>query len=209
MPISEVFLIDCLEYMKGLPDKFFDLAIVDPPFGIGNWWEKSKHTKHYCQKKWNESPPGPEYFAELFRISTNQIIWGGNYFSEHLPPTNAWIVWDKLMSENQNVSDCELAWTSFSASLRKITVRWSGACKDEQEFMRIHPSQRPIKLHTKTLDLRAKPGDKIFDSHMGSQSSRIAAYDMGFDYWGCELDPDYFAAGCKRFEEHKLQLKLL
>lgn len=105
---------DCLEGMKDFPDKYFDLAVVDPPYGIGSYWMKQKHTQHYGNKKWNETPPGKEYFIELFRVSKNQIIWGGNYYTEHLPVTNSWIFWDKGNDvEKMNTSEGEMAWTSF------------------------------------------------------------------------------------------------
>jgi site-specific DNA-methyltransferase (adenine-specific) len=201
--------MDCMEFMKDKPDNFYDLAIVDPPFGIGSWWKKSKNTKHYSDKHWNEAPPSKEYFTELFRVSKNQIIWGGNYFTEHLPPTNAWIIWDKLMAKNQNLSDCEMAWTSLKMSVKKITVLWSGACRNEKNFVRIHPSQRPVKLHTQTLQKFAKPGYKILDTHLGSGSIAIACMEMGFDLDATEIDNDFFLATAGRVEDYKKQLKLV
>lgn len=205
--ISETHNEDCMVTMARFPDKFFDLAVVDPPYGIGSWWKKSVNTKNYCDKEWNNEKPGKEYFEELFRVSKNQIIWGGNYFTEFIAPTNSWIIWDKLMNNNPT-SDCELAWTSFKTKMRIVRVLWSGALKDEKDFQRIHPCQRPVKLITEVLKKYANPGDKILDTHMGSQSSRIAAYDMGFDYWGAELDPDYFRMGNERYQKHIAQLKL-
>lgn len=193
--------------MARYPDNHFDLAIVDPPFGIGNVWQKSVNTKHYCDKKWNEKIPCKKYFKELFRVSKNQIIWGGNYFTKHLPPTNSWIVWDKLMNNNPT-SDCEIAWTSLKIKMTKITVKWSGALKDEKEFNRIHPSQRPVKLHTKTLSLFANHGDKILDTHLGSGSIAIACHDLGFDLTACELDKDYYDATSKRIKNHQSQLTI-
>jgi site-specific DNA-methyltransferase (adenine-specific) len=205
--ISEVKNIDCIIGMKEFPDKFFDLAIVDPPYGIGNWWKKNTNTKYYCDKKWNNKIPSAEYFKELFRVSKNQIIWGGNYFTDHLPVTNSWIVWDKLMNDNPT-SDCELAWTSFKIKMTKITVRWSGALKDEKEFKRIHPSQRPVKLHDILLQKFAHGDQKILDTHLGSGSSRISAYNAGFGFWGFELDKDYFEAQEQRFQNHIAQQKI-
>lgn len=141
---------DNMKLMARYPDKYFDLAIVDPQFGIGSYWKKSVNTKHYSDKKWNEAPPNEAYFKELMRVSIDQIIWGGNYFTEHLPPTNSWLVWDKLMNNNPT-SDCELAWTSLKIKMTKITVLWSGALKDEKDFYRIHPTQRPVKLQNLAL----------------------------------------------------------
>jgi site-specific DNA-methyltransferase (adenine-specific) len=207
--ISEIHNIDCLEYLKTVPNKFFDLAIVDPPYGIG----ANKMTLGNGKKKiyrglndWDKMIPNEAYFSELFRVSKNQIIWGGNYMTEFLPPTSAWLFWDKMTGLN-DFADGELAWTSFGGALRKITKQWLGAnAKDGQE--RIHPTQKPIYLYSYIINKYAKQGDKILDTHMGSQSSRIAAYDMGFDYWGTELDKDYFHAGNKRFELFKSQGKL-
>jgi site-specific DNA-methyltransferase (adenine-specific) len=198
---------DCMDLMKRYPDKYFDLAIVDPPFGIGSYWKKSVNTKNHCNKKWNESIPDKNYFDELFRVSKNQIIWGGNYFTKYLPATNSWIVWDKLMNNNPT-SDCELAWASLKIKMTKIVVRWSGALKDEDEFLRIHPTQRPVKLHTQTLQKFANPGDKILDTHLGSGSIAIACHDYGYDLTACELDPDYYKAAMKRISDHQSQLKI-
>lgn len=213
-PISQVFNIDCLEYMKTIPDKFFDLAIVDPPYGIGAGDIKfqsgtSNNSKIYRDKDWDSKPPDDVYFNELKRVSKNQIIWGGNYFLEFLGSCRCFIFWDKNQPM-ENYSDGELAWTSFDRVAKVFKKDWYGAmAKEREQQERIHPTQKPTALYRWLLKNYAKSGDKIFDSHLGSQSSRIAAYDMGFDFWGCELDPDYFRDGCKRFEEHKLQLKLL
>lgn len=207
----ELLHIDCMEYMKGVPDKYFDLAIVDPPYGIGNFWMKQTHTTHYGKKNWNETAPDQNYFNELFRISTNQIIFGGNYYCQWLPITNSWIVWDKGNDVGKmNTSECELAWTSFKIPMRKVFVQWSGGRKGVGETGKpnIHPCQRPIKLHKWLLKNYAKEGDKIFDSHLGSGSIAIACHDMGFDFVGCEIDQDYYDAAVKRFENHKKQLTI-
>lgn len=213
--ISEVFNIDCLEYMNGLPDKFFDLAIVDPPYGIGEGNKKNLTRNSYTgfggAKNWvkskdygggefDHSIPSLEYFSELYRVSKNQIIWGGNYMVEYLIGSMGWVVWDKD-NGNCDQSDCELAFTSFSRGLRKFKYRWHGLLQEDMKSKeeRIHPTQKPIALYSWLLQNYAKTGDKIFDSHMGSQSSRIAAYKLGFDYWGCELDKDYFEQGNARF----------
>jgi site-specific DNA-methyltransferase (adenine-specific) len=211
MPISEVYNIDNMEYMKTIPDKFFELAIVDPPYGIGedggktlsrnipNWKWRNPIPKPYKPKGWDNKTPEIKYFTELIRISKNQIIWGANHFISKIPfDSSCWIVFDKKTGDN-DFADCELAWTSFDTAVRQFRYLWSGFKKEIPED-RIHPTQKPVALYKWLLKNYAKPGDKIFDSHMGSQSSRIAAYQMGFDYYGCELDPDYFRDGCKRFD---------
>jgi len=216
--ISEVHNIDCLEYMKTLPDKFFDLAIVDPPYGIGENGSKNQTRGKLAKSKSYKAfagddilPPSKEYFKELIRISKNQIVWGANHFIENNPiDSSCWIVWDKDNGDT-DFADCELAWTSFNTAVRKFTFRWQGMLQQnmKDKESRIHPTQKPVALYKWLLKNYAKEGDKIFDSHMGSQSSRIAAHDMGFDYWGCELDKDYFEQGNKRYEDHIKQLKLL
>jgi site-specific DNA-methyltransferase (adenine-specific) len=204
MPISNVFQTDCNLYMKTIPDKFFELAIVDPPYGSeditrtgGTWANKIDGRARI--KEWDYKPK-KEYFDELFRISQNQIIWGGNYFG--LPANRHYLIWKKHMPENFTVGMCEYAWSSFNANPKIFEF------PSNNQFMRFHPTQKPIQLYKWLLKNYAKPGDKIFDSHMGSQSSRIAAYEGGFDYYGCELDKDYFEAGCKRFDIYKSQLKI-
>jgi site-specific DNA-methyltransferase (adenine-specific) len=214
MPLSEVFLMDCMEGMKNYPDKFFDLAIVDPPYGIGESGQTNKtrsslaKSKDYGNKNWDAAPPDSIYFNELIRASRNQIIWGANHFG-NLAPTSCWIVWDKVNGEN-DFADCELAWTSFTTAVRQFTFKWHGMLQQDMRNKedRIHPTQKPVALYKWLLKNYAKPGDKILDTHMGSQSSRIAAYDMGFDYTGFEIDADYFNAGNERFENFKKQLKL-
>lgn len=191
---NNVHNIDCLEYMKTLPDKFFDLAIADPPYGIdiGNGLGSGEKI---CKMHhgWQFDAPGREWFSELFRVSREQIIWGGNYFT--LPPCDNWIIWDKL-NPGLSFAEAELAWCSIHRKIRifkHYSAKVDGGTK-------IHPTQKPVALYAWILKNYAQPGDKIFDPMMGSQSSRIAAYKMGFDYVGCELDPDYFAAGCARFD---------
>ena len=219
MSVSEVFNIDNMEYMKTFPDKFFDLVIADPPYGIGfdgevdsmvtnnasGKWKNAKG-KGYKRGEWDNKKPEPIYFEELFRISKAQIIWGGNYFN--LPISGGWIVWDKIRPETFSLSQAELAWVSNSGRVSIFKYLWNGFQKQKPEE-RFHPTQKPFKLYQWLLSNYAKKGDKIFDPNMGSQSSRIAAYDMGFDYWGCELDKEYFDKGNQRFENFKKQLKLL
>ena len=215
--ISEVHNIDCLEYMKTLPDKYFDLAIVDPPYGIDiNNQSQGKgggvaRKIEYVKKDWDKNAPNVEYFVELQRVSNNQIIWGANHFIESNPTNSScWVVWDKDNGDT-DFADCELAWTSFRTAVRMFKWKWAGMLQQnmKDKESRIHPTQKPVALYKWLLKNYAKEGDKIFDSHMGSQSSRIAAHDMGFDYWGCELDKDYFEQGNKRYEDHIKQLKLL
>ena len=199
-PISEAHLIDCMEFMLTIPDKYFELAIVDPPYGIEI--NKSGRLGHYGGKgkTWDENIPDKSYFEELKRISKNQIIWGGNYFE--LPPTKCFLIWDKQQPEGVSFASCELAWTNFDLVAKTFYLRPQG-----QEF-RIHPTQKPIALYKWLLKNYAKQGDKILDTHMGSQSSRIACWDGGFDYWGCELDPEYYEQGCTRFNNHIKQLTI-
>lgn len=212
---TKVFNCDCMAGMKDFPDKYFELAIVDPPYGIGisnktysykpslKW--ASPISKIQYSKDWDNEKPDDDYFDELFRVSKNQIIWGANHFG-NMPSSSCWIVWDKLNGESDQ-ADVELAFTSFKTAARKFTYLWDGFKKEIPE-KKEHPTQKPVKLYKWLLKNYAKEGDKILDSHMGSQSSRIAAFDMGFEYVGYELDESYFKAGCKRFEQHKSQLKL-
>jgi site-specific DNA-methyltransferase (adenine-specific) len=216
--INEVYNMDCMEGMAKYPDKYFDLAIVDPPYGIGESnsnfksrgvssakWKRAK-PKIYVNKNWDNQVPLEIYWIELFRISKNQIVWGANHFISKIPyDSSCWIVWDKDTSGD--FADCEIAWTSFKTAIRKIKLTWSGFRKCES-VDRFHPTQKPVKLYKWLLTNYAKQGDKILDTHLGSGSSRIAAYDMGFDFVGFELDKDYFDAQEKRFNDFKMQGKL-
>src|SRR5574344_225422 len=197
--MNESYLMDCMEYMKTLPDKAFELAIVDPPYGI----ERLKNPKGYFEKygdmcKVNDDMPSIEYFEELQRISCNQIIWGGNYFS--LPPCRGFVCWDKLQYY-PNYSQAEFAWTSFQQPSK--IFKYSNS-----DPFRIHPTQKPVALYEWLLTHYAKPGDRILDTHLGSGSSRIAAYNLGFDFVGCEIDKDYFDAQEKRFAAHTAQTSI-
>lgn len=207
---SIVYNDDCMHGLKRFPDKCFDLAIVDPPYGIGAYWMKQKHTQHYGLKNWNESAPGAEYFKHLFRVSKNQIVWGGNYFTDFLPVTNSWIYWDKGSDvQKMNTSEGELAWTSFKIPMRKVYVQWSGGRKGNETGIKcIHPCQRPIALHDWLLMNYASEGDLILDTHVGSGSSRIACAKGGFNFIGFEIDKDYFDAQEKRFKLFESQKKL-
>lgn len=207
MPISQVTNEDCMDLMSRYPDKYFDLAIVDPPYGIGKKLLVGGNTgvvkfhEQYSLNEWDDNTPPKEYFLELFRVSKNQIIWGGNYFIEHLNNTRGIIFWDKNLGEPTNFSHFELAWTSFNCIARKVQI--SSNTGD-----RIHPTQKPVKLYRWLLKNYAKDGDKILDTHLGSGSSRIAAYSMGFDFVGCELDNEYFEAQEKRFQNYLAQQTL-
>ena len=218
---SEVFNTDCLEYMRTLPDKAFDLAIADPPYGdaktVGDTPPPHCKSTHYTfglrkrdsnyqnrrnmgneiRKKivaWDVAP-SKEFFTELFRVSRNQIIWGGNYFE--MPPCRCFVVWRKLsISEEFSMAMAEYAWTSFNTNAKVFECAPQGKASDP----RFHPTQKPTELYAWLLKNYAKEGDRIFDPMMGSQSSRIAAYKMVFDYVGCELDKEYFDKGCERFD---------
>jgi site-specific DNA-methyltransferase (adenine-specific) len=215
---SEVFNMDCIDAMKNYADNHFELAIVDPPYGIGEDGSKN-HTRGKLAVAKNyksfsgqdKEPPSHKYFEELIRISKNQIIWGANHFISRIPfDSPCWIVWDKINGES-DFADCELAYTSFKTSVRKLEWKWAGMLqqnmKDKEN--RIHPTQKPIALYRWLLQNYAKEGDKILDTHLGSGSSRIAADMEGFEFTGFELDKDYFEASVKRFNEYKLQTKLL
>lgn len=200
---SRVFNTDCLEAMKNYPDKYFELAIVDPPYGLGNSVVNSGgRFKKYNNKNgnWDMSVPDANYFEELFRISQEQIIWGGNYFA--LPANKCFIIWDKGQPEGISFAMCEYAWASFDKVAQIYKKRTQG---QEQRF---HPTQKPVALYRWLLQNYGKEGDKILDTHLGSGSSRIAAHMEGYDFTGYELDTDYYNASVKRFNEYKLQTTL-
>lgn len=209
-PESLVTNEDCMEMMKRYPDKFFELAIVDPPYGLGdrlcNGGRLSQKGRisaaQYSGKVWDEVPT-QEYFVELFRVSEKQIIWGGNYFT--LPPTRGFVIWDKKQPL-QTFSFGEFAWTSFDCPAKKIELMYTNFVEgNTSPAEKIHPTQKPVALYKWLLKNYAKEGDKILDTHLGSGSSRIAAYIMGFDFYGCEIDKDYFDAQEKRFKEQTAQ----
>ena len=206
---ATILNVDCMEYMRSLPDKHFDLAVCDPPYGIkassGSSTNKTMREK-IAQGKikggdWDNSIPRNEYFEDLFRVSKEQIIWGGNYF--FLRPSKCFLIWDKGESiYGRDFAECEFAWGSFDRCARIYKLF-------PNQAERIHPTQKPVKLYEWILTNYAKPGQTIFDSHMGSGSSAIAAINLGFEYVGCELDADYYAAACKRIEQHAAQERLL
>lgn len=201
---------DCMEVMKRYPDKYFDLACVDPTYGIGAGSVKfkngaSKYEKSYFKvSDWDIKPPSADYFEELKRISSHQIIWGGNYFLDHLNSTRCFIVWDKTIHGN-SYADCELAWTSFDECVRYFRENIAQTNSEG----RIHPTQKSIKLYQWLLTNYAKPNQRILDTHLGSGSSAIAAHYFGCEFVGCELDKDYYDAAVKRFNQATAQQSLL
>ena len=194
---------DCMEYMKQMPDKAFELAIVDPPYGLpkesthGRGKLKDRILNNGSLEIWDKQPP-LEYFSEMFRVSANQIIWGGNYFN--LPPTRGVVCWDKCQPW-ENFSQWEMAWTSFCSPASLF--RFDNRTKDK-----IHPTQKPVELYKWLLKRYAKQGDKILDTHVGSGSSLIACYEMGFEYLGFEIDKEYFDKATERIEAVKAQVNI-
>ena len=203
--MTEAYNIDCMEAMKQMPDKAFELAIVDPPYREVNQPTKEMRNKVNGKMQNFGKPPKEEFFKELFRISNNQIIWGANNFLPLLPSTNCMLFWYKR-NPMENYSDGEFAWTSFSSVSRCIPIDHFGAHTADQD--KIHPTQKPVALYEWLLTHYAKPGDRILDTHLGSGSSRIASYNLGFDFVGCEIDKDYFDAQEKRFAAHAAQTSL-
>lgn len=211
---STVYLMDCVEGMKHYSDKYFDLAIVDPPYGLE--WEGTGFKKKNIQernlvkvKEWETKAPSYDYFIELMRVSKEQIVWGGNYFGDILGKCKAPIIWDK-QTGNNTFADGELAWTSFkTGTLRIFRHQWCGAFKDSERGNKaIHPTQKPIQLYSWCLNKFAEKGARILDTHLGSQSSRIAADKAGLDFTGFEIDKEYFDLGEKRFKQYKSQLRI-
>ena len=217
-----LYHIDCMEFMADKPDKYYDLAIVDPPYGLDmddHAYQngvncKANGFKDHRKGRWDDAIPDSLYFNELFRVSKNQIIWGGNYMTKFLKPTMCWIIWNKVQ-RNFSFSDGEMAWSSFDLKLKifdyargnesgfapKIKAGMKNGCN-------IHPTQKPIALYEWLLMNYAKPGDKILDTHGGSGSICIACHNLGFDLDWCELDAEYFEEAKKRFDIHKAQLRI-
>jgi len=191
---------DCMAAMAEFPDKFFDLAVVDPPYGIGISGNsfRQKHT----DKGWDFSIPTDDYFNELKRVSKDQIIWGGNYFP--LPVSQGFIIWDKVQPENFSSAMCELAWSSIQSPAKIFKLHVVTA-----ETNKIHPTQKPVKLYSWIYSKYLTNGGKVLDTHLGSGSNRIAADKAGnIDFWGYELDKDYYEAQEKRWKDYKQQIKL-
>lgn len=202
--VSDVRNMDCMEYMAQFPDKFFDLAVVDPPYGIGATrmtLGNGKNKVYRGNSHWDDQAPDESYFKELQRVSKNQIIFGANHFISRIPlDSSCWIVWDKGTGDN-DFADCELAWTSFAKPVRKFFKSWVGANAKEKGGLRIHPTQKPEALYAWIFKNFSRGGQKILDTHLGSGSSRIAAYHAGLDFYGCELDKEYFDKANERFEK--------
>lgn len=213
--------MDCMEGMKQFPDKYFDLAMVDPPYGIGvmsmNYTKSgavrtrgnsaAKRRDYRKQAEWDVKPD-KAYFDELFRVSKHQIVWGGNYFDDMLPPSKSFVVWDKRCSDamRNDFADCEYAWSDQGVA-RIFRFVWNGMIQSNMKHKeeRFHPTQKPVALYSWLLNEYAKPGYKILDTHVGSASSLVACHDLGFQYVGFELDPEYFAAASERLETAKAQ----
>lgn len=208
--------IDCMDGMKEFPDKYFDLAVVDPPYGIKQGGD-ANHTRSVIatSKKYHAFndglPPDKNYFSELQRVSKNQIIFGANHFIDKIPiPSPCWIVWDKENGEN-DFADCELAWTSFDKAVRKFSFRWQGMLQGDMKNKekRIHPTQKPVALYKWILFNYAKDGDLILDTHVGSASSLVACEEMGFKYVGFETDEVFYKDSKERLEQHKAQVTIV
>ena len=210
---------DNMQLMSRYEDNYFDLAIVDPPYGIDiHKMNYTQNTKGGVAKRkdyssigdWDSSAPNDKYFKELFRVSKNQIIWGGNYFS--LPITKSWFIWDKKTEDkySNDFADCEMAWNSFEKPAKIFRWLWSGMMQHnmKEKEHRFHPTQKPVKLYEWLLMNYAKEGDKILDTHLGSGSIAIASHNLGFELTACELDEEYFNAACKRIEHHTKQLRM-
>jgi site-specific DNA-methyltransferase (adenine-specific) len=208
--------MDCMALMAEYPDNHFDLAVVDPPYGIG--WDgdnlegynsnsceswKGRKPKGYKKKDWDGYRPDADYFKELKRVSKDQIVWGGNYFADILPPSGSWIVWDKQVVM-PTFSDGEMAWCSIRNSVKFCRLLWAGYRKCE-EVSRIHPTQKPVKLYDWIFANYAEKGMKILDSHLGSGSSAIASHYAGMHLTACELDEDYYKAACERIDRETSQ----
>lgn len=206
-PKIELLNVDCMEYMATLEDNTFDLAIVDPPYGIGKKLLNGGHNgtvkfhENYAKNEWDDYRPDKKYFDELFRVSKNQIIWGANYYIDFLKPSRGVICWDKNLGSPYNFSHWEMAWTSFDCIAKRIIL---SSNQRESE----HPTEKPIKLYKWLLHNYAKEGDKILDTHLGSGSSAIAAHKMNYDFVGTEIYKEYCDAATKRFKEQTMQQSL-
>jgi site-specific DNA-methyltransferase (adenine-specific) len=203
---------DCLEAMRAMPDNTYDLAIVDPPYGIniskagGYYHKKGKgQANPHTKKDWDNCIPSSEYFEQLRRVSKHQILWGGNYFTEYLKPSRCWIFWDKMKFVD-NYADGELAWVSMDRNTKQVRIQHHGfLTKDGRS---IHPTQKPVMLYEWILDNFANEGDKILDTHLGSGSIALACHNRGFQLDGWEIDKEYYNNALKRFEQHKAQLTI-
>ena len=207
-PTSIVYNMDCMEAMREMPDKAFDLACIGPPYGVNRFLnnQPTRLNKYGSMQTANDLKPSKEFFAELFRVSKNQIIWGYNHLSDMLPSTKEFIFWYKHQPVD-TYSDGELAWTSFDKTAKCFDYPFFGGTGADKDG-RIHPTQKPVALYRWIFQRYAKPGDKILDTHLGSGSSRIAAYDAGLDFVGTEIDETYFNLQEERFKKHISQPRL-
>lgn len=209
--------MDCMQGMAEFPDKFFDLAIVDPPYGIGESGSRNKTrgsiakaTEYKAFYGNDAAAPDTSYFKELFRVSKNQVVFGANHFISKMPlDSPCWLVWDKENGEN-DFADCELAWASFRSAVRIFRFRWAGMMQGDMKNkeIRIHPTQKPVRLYSWILNRYAKDGDIILDTHVGSASSLIACHRAGLQYVGFEIDPHYYELAAKRLDEEKAQISI-
>ena len=215
--------MDCMQGMKEFPDKYFDLAIVDPPYGRNEHGGRNRSgyvrqkngskifvkDGQYKNRNWDNEPPSEDYFNELIRVSKNQIIWGANHFISKIPyDSSCWIVWDK--DNTGNFADCELAWTSFDSAVRKFKYRWNGMLQEnmKNKESRMHPTQKPVALYEWLLNRYAKPNDIILDTHVGSASSLIACYNTNHKFVGFELDEYYYKVSKQRLDTEMAQMRL-
>lgn len=211
---ATLYNMDCMDLLKATPDKFYELAIVDVPYGRGE--DKTTRTCRattktiaHISKNWDSSSPDRDYFNELIRVSKNQIVWGANHFISKIAiDSSCWIVWNKKTAGY--TADCELAWTSFNTTVKKFDFKWEGFWQEnmKNKETRIHPTQKPAALYEWLLTNYAKPGDKILDTHLGSGSHAIACNNLGFELTACELDRDYFDASVKRITQAKAQVRM-
>ena len=223
--MNVAYNMDCMDAMRLMPDNAFDLAVVDPPYGIGilskyytesgerQYGYKAAKRKDYRKQVEWDIKPGRDYFDELFRVSKRQIVWGGNYFSDILPPSKSFVVWDKRVNDemNNDFADCEVAWLSSGMGVaRMFRYCWNGMIQGNMKNKedRFHPTQKPVALYRWLYQNYARPGYKILDTHLGSGSSRIAAYDLGYDFVGYEIDKEYFDKQEERFADYTAQMSI-
>jgi len=211
MELNKIYNVDCYEFMKTVPDKFFDLIVTDPPYGLDIHKKnvsrgKLAKARDYGVCDWDKSIPDKKYFDEMFRISKNQIIFGGNYFIEFLKNSSCWIVWDKDNGET-DFADCELAWTSFNSAVRKFKFKWQGMLQENMSWKetRYHPTQKPVPLGRWILDKYATNEFKIFDPYAGSGTFLIAAKNKGLSFVGCEISKEYCEIANKRLSQENLK----
>jgi len=212
-----LYNMDCMELLKNTEDDYYDLAIVDPPYGIGESGKTNKTRSKLAKAKNYKSfsgddieSPNIKYFQELKRVSKNQIIWGANHFISKIPfNSSCWVVWDKKNGKT-DFADCELAYTSFKTAVRIYSFQWQGMLQQDMKNkeIRIHPTQKPVKLYEWLLQNYAKPNDKILDTHLGSGSIAIACNRLKYELTACELDTEYFEASVKRYKEQTAQIQL-